>query len=153
MPNIRKARIQDVKAIHSLLMRTEDHEALVLPRSISQLYSHLRDFFVAEKNGEIVGCVALSITWEDLGEIRSLVVRKDMRGTGLGRKLVDTASSEAVTLGIFTIFTLTEVPGFFEKMGFERTPKDNLNQKIWADCLNCPRFPDLCNEVAMTMTL
>jgi len=150
---IRKARIQDIKEIHTLLMRQEDHESLVLPRSFSQLYSHVRDFFVAEENGELIGCVALSITWSDLAEIRSLVVAKARRGGGLGRKLVEAAMSEAVTLGIYTIFTLTEVPGFFEKLGYTATEMDNLNQKIWADCLNCPRFPDHCNEVAMTIEL
>lgn len=150
---IRKAKIADIKTIHTLLMRQEDHESLVLPRSFSQLYSHLRDFFVAEEDGTIYGCVALSITWADLAEVRSLVVSKDCRGRGIGRKLVDAALSEAVTLGIYSIFTLTEVPGFFEKMGFKRAQMDTLNQKIWADCLNCPRFPELCNEVAMTIDL
>ncbi|GAB7024544.1 N-acetyltransferase [Salidesulfovibrio brasiliensis] len=150
---IRKAKIADIKTIHTLLMRQEDHESLVLPRSFSQLYSHLRDFFVAEQDGKIYGCVALSITWADLAEVRSLVVSKDCRGGGIGRKLVDAALSEAVTLGIYSIFTLTEVPGFFEKMGFKRAAMDTLNQKIWADCLNCPRFPELCNEVAMTIEL
>lgn len=150
---IRKAKIPDVRAIHTLLLRQEDHESLVLPRSFSQLYSHLRDFFVVEEDGEIIGCVALSITWADLAEIRSLVVSKDSRGSGLGRKLVEAALSEALTLGIYSIFTLTEVPGFFERMGFAYTEMENLNQKIWADCLNCPRFPDLCNETAMTIEL
>lgn len=153
MPLIRKARIADIKPIHTLLMRQEDHESLVLPRSFSQLYSRVRDFFVAEEDGEVIGCVALSITWSDLAEIRSLVVTKVRRGGGLGRKLVEAAMSEAVTLGIYTIFTLTEVPDFFAKLGYSATEKDNLNQKIWADCLNCPRFPDHCNEVAMTIQL
>lgn len=153
MPVIRKATIQDVKAIHTLLMRQEDHDSLVLPRSFSQLYSRVRDFFVAEEDGDVIGCVALSITWQDLAEIRSLVVARSLRGNGLGRKLVEAAMSEAVTLGIYTIFTLTEVPGFFEKLDFAKTEMDNLNQKIWADCLNCPRFPDHCNEVAMTIQL
>lgn len=150
---IRKAKIPDIKVIHTLLMRQQDHESLVLPRSFSQLYSHLRDFFIAEEDGEVIGCVALSITWADLAEIRSLVVSKTCRGGGIGRKLVDAALSEAVTLGIYSIFTLTEVPGFFEKLGFERAEMDTLNQKVWADCLNCPRFPEHCNEVAMTIDL
>lgn len=150
---IRKAKIADIKAIHMLLMRQEDHESLVLPRSFSQLYSHLRDFFVAEDEGEILGCVALSITWADLAEVRSLVVSKVRRNKGLGRMLVDAALDEAKTLGIHSIFTLTEVPGFFERLGFARTEKESLNQKIWADCLNCPRFPEHCNEAAMTIHL
>lgn len=150
---IRKARIKDVKAIHSLLMHTEEHDGLVLPRSFSQLYSHLRDFVVAVEDGKIIGCCALSLIWEDLAEIRSLVVSPEHRGKHLGRKLVEACLSEAVTLGIYRVYTLTEVTGFFARLGFEEEGMESLNQKIFLDCLNCPRFPDLCNEVAMTINL
>lgn len=150
---IRKARIEDVKTIHGLLIHREEHEGLVLPRSFSQLYSHLRDFFVVVDDGRVVGCCALNIIWDNLAEIRSLVVEPEYRGTGLGRKLVDACLSEAVTLGIYKVYTLTEQTGFFERMGFVEEQMDSLNQKVFADCLNCPRFPDLCNEVAMVMAL
>lgn len=151
---IRKARIKDVKAIHRLLMQTEQHEGLVLPRSFSQLYSRLRDFVVAvDADDTVVGCCALSLIWEDLAEIRSLVVAPEQRGNNLGSKLVEACLSEAVTLGIYKVYTLTEVTGFFARLGFAEEGMDALNQKIFLDCLNCPRFPDHCNEVAMTINL
>lgn len=151
---IRKARIEDVKAIHGLLMHREEHEGLVLPRSFSQLYSHLRDFFVIiDDNDKVIGCCALNIIWENLAEIRSLVVEPEHRGKKLGRKLVEACLSEAVTLGIYKVYTLTEQAGFFSHLGFVEEEMDNLNQKVFADCLNCPRFPDHCNEVAMVITL
>lgn len=151
---IRKARIEDVKAVHSLLMHNEEHDGLVLPRSFSQLYSHLRDFFVTvDDDGRVVGCCALNIIWDNLAEIRSLVVMPEYRGRKLGRKLVEAALSEAVTLGIYSVYTLTEQAGFFAHMGFQQIPMDGLNHKVFADCLNCPRFPDLCNEVAMSLEL
>ena len=151
---IRKARIDDVKAIHGLLMHTEQHEGLVLPRSFSQLYSHLRDFVVAvDDDGKVIGCCALNLIWDNLAEIRSLVVTPAHRGKHLGRKLVEACLSEAVTLGIYKVYTLTEVTGFFSRLGFVEESMDTLNQKIFLDCLNCPRFPDLCNEVAMTLNL
>ena len=151
---IRKARIEDVKAVHGLLIHHEEHEGLVLPRSFSQLYSHLRDFFVAvDDDGAVIGCCALNIIWENLAEVRSLVVLPEHRGRKLGRKLVEACLSEAVTLGIYRVYTLTEQTGFFEHMGFEEEAMDGLNQKVFADCLNCPRFPDHCNEVAMVMQL
>lgn len=151
---IRKARIEDVKAIHGLLMHREEHDALVLPRSFSQLYSHLRDFFVAvDDDDTVIGCCALSLIWENLAEIRSLVVVPAHRGKKLGRKLVETCLSEAVTLGIYKVYTLTEEAGFFAHLGFGEEGMENLNQKIFQDCLNCPRFPDHCNEVAMTINL
>jgi amino-acid N-acetyltransferase len=154
MRMIRKARIQDVKAIHGLLMHREEHDGLVLPRSFSQLYSHLRDFFVAvDDGGAVIGCCALNIIWENLAEIRSLVVVPEHRGKRLGRKLVEACLSEAVTLGIFKVYTLTEQTGFFAHLEFVEEEMDGLNQKVFADCLNCPRFPDHCNEVAMVMAL
>eukprot|EP00828_Plagiopyla_frontata_P049001 TRINITY_DN9592_c0_g1_i3.p2 TRINITY_DN9592_c0_g1~~TRINITY_DN9592_c0_g1_i3.p2 ORF type:complete len:333 (+),score=130.40 TRINITY_DN9592_c0_g1_i3:174-1172(+) len=151
---IRKARIADVKVIHSLLMHNEEHDGLVLPRSFSQLYSHLRDFFVAvDDEGRVVGCCGLNIIWDNLAEIRSLVVVPEHRGRKLGRKLVEAALSEAVTLGIYSVYTLTEQAGFFTHLGFTETAMNGLNQKVFADCLNCPRFPDHCNEVAMVLEL
>ncbi|QJB56253.1 N-acetyltransferase [Pseudodesulfovibrio sp. zrk46] len=152
--DIRKARMDDVKAIHGLLMHNTAEEGLVLPRSLSQLYSHLRDFFVAlDADGKVVGCCALNIIWDNLAEVRSLRVDPVQRGRKLGRKLVEACLSEAVTLGIYKVYTLTEETGFFAHLGFEEESMDNLNQKVFTDCLNCPRFPDHCNEVAMIMAL
>lgn len=152
---IRKARIEDVKAIHGLLIHHEQHEGLVLPRSFSQLYSHLRDFFVMvdDDDGAVIGCCALNIIWENLAEIRSLVVLPKYRGRKYGRKLVEASLSEAVTLGIYKVYTLTEQTGFFAHLGFVEEDMEKLNQKVFTDCLNCPRFPDHCNEVAMVLEL
>lgn len=148
---IRKARIKDVKAVHAMLLNCTD--GLVLPRSFNQLYSHLRDFFVAvDDTDNTVGCCALSICWEDLGEIRSLFVVPELRGTGLARKLIEACISEALTLGIYRVFTLTDKPAFFVKQGFDEVGKEVLPQKVWADCINCPRFPD-CDEVPLLMNL
>ena len=151
---LRKARITDVKGVHKLLMNTKADDGLVLPRSYNQLYSHLRDFFVVarEEDDEVLACCALSICWENLAEVRSLVVASELRGQGMGRKLIDACLSDALTLGIYRVFALTNTQSFFLKMGFTEVSKDSLPQKVWSDCLNCPRFPD-CDEVAMLMEL
>ncbi|MDQ7835664.1 MAG: N-acetyltransferase [Humidesulfovibrio sp.] len=151
---LRKARITDVKGIHKLLMTTSGDDGLVLPRSFNQLYSHLRDFFViaSGEDDSVLACCALSISWENLAEVRSLVVAREQRGQGLARKLVEACVSDAVTLGIYRVFALTNTVAFFEHMGFSETSKDSLPQKVWSDCLNCPRFPD-CDEIAMIMEL
>jgi len=99
-----------------------------------------------------VGCCALAICWEDLAEIRSLAVDETARNQGLGANLVEAALSEAVTLGLFRVFTLTYRVHFFQRLGFVETPKDKLPQKVWADCLNCPKFPE-CDETAMLIEL
>lgn len=78
---LRKANIQDVPAIHHLVMHNSQ-KGLLLPRSYNDLYSHLRDFFVLDSQGagKIIGCCALSITWKNLAEIRSLVVGEPLQG-------------------------------------------------------------------------
>ncbi len=154
---VRKARIADVKPIHSLLMEWASKEML-LPRSLSQLYTHVREFFVIESQkrqepaGTIIGCCALSIIWEDLAEIRSLAVMEAYCGRGYGRILMDAAEKEARELGLRRLFALTYQVAFFEHMGFAKVSKDTLPQKVWSDCINCPRFPD-CDEVAVARVL
>jgi amino-acid N-acetyltransferase len=152
---LRKARITDVKGIHKLLITPMGDDGLVLPRSYNQLYSHLRDFFVVvdeTADDVVLACCALSICWENLAEVRSLVVAREARGQGLGRRLVEAGLSDAVTLGIYRVFALTNTVTFFAHMGFSEVTKDSLPQKVWSDCLNCPRFPD-CDEIAMLMEL
>lgn len=150
---IRKARVQDVKRIHGMLMHFSK-QGLLLPRSYNELYSHLRDFFVIAPlgAGDIMGCCALTITWEDLGEIRSLVVDESLQKHGWGKRLVEACLSEALTLGIYRIFTLTYQDSFFSRMDFSEVNKDVLPQKVWSDCLKCPKFPD-CDEICMLMEL
>lgn len=150
---IRKARMQDVHAIHGLLMTCANRGDL-LPRSLNDLYSRLRDFYViaSREDEAILGCCAFAICWEDIAEIRSLVVADELRHGGWGRKLVEACLSESVIFGVYRVFTLTYVPGFFEKLGFKEVGKEILPQKVWADCLNCPKFPE-CDEIAMLLEL
>jgi amino-acid N-acetyltransferase len=152
---LRKAMVKDVKQIHELLMKeVGTGEGIVLPRSFNDLYNRLRDFYVLEDdvNRAIVGCCALAITWNDIAEIRSLVVSPSLRKKGWGRRLVEACVSEALTFGLFRVFTLTAKPEFFKKLGFCLVDHATLPQKVWADCLNCPKYPDQCNEVAMQLT-
>ena len=150
---LRKATVRDVKSIHSVLLQAAA-EGLLLPRALNQLYNHLRDFHVLDSydGAGLMGCCALSITWEDLAEIRSLVVSKSLRGQGYGRRLAQACMDEGVALGIGRVFTLTYAVEFFETIGFVKVSKDQLPQKVWADCIHCPKFPD-CDEHAMLLDL
>jgi amino-acid N-acetyltransferase len=145
---IRKARMADVKMIQKLIAEYA-RKGDMLPRSLSEIYENLRDYFVcAEDGGEVVGSAAVHLMWEDLAEVRSLAVREDRMGRGVGTKLVEACISEAIVLGITRVFALTYKPGFFEKLGFQRVDKSELPHKIWSDCLKCSKFPD-CDEVAL----
>lgn len=151
---IRKAVINDVPHIHRLLQEY-GRKGELLSRPLSQLYDHLRDFWVCqEKAGDagIIGCCALQFCWEDLAEIRSLAVRPDATGRGIGTQLADTALAEARAYHIRKVFTLTYRPGFFQRLGFVPVDRSELPLKIWSDCITCVQFPN-CNENAMILDL
>ncbi len=120
----------------------------MIPRTINELYENVRDFVVCEEQGVLKGACALHVLWEDLAEIRSLAVRKESQRMGLGKKMVKRCVAEAKSLGIKRVFALTYQPLFFKKMGFEEIDKSSLPQKIWGDCVRCPKFPE-CDEHAL----
>jgi amino-acid N-acetyltransferase len=144
---VRKAKIRDVKEIHSLILPFAS-EGRLLPRSLSELYARVRDFFVAEDDGRVIGCAALKIIWDDLSEIASLAVKLEYQRKGIGRQLVEACLEEAKSLGLPRTFVLTYETAFFERLGFKVVDKSIFPQKIWVDCLKCPKFPN-CDEVAM----
>jgi amino-acid N-acetyltransferase len=146
---LRKATIKDIKAIHRLLQEYGAKGEL-LPRPLSELYDHVRDFsvYVEEKDNSVTGCCALQFCWEDLAEIRSLAVHPEYLEQQIGTKLVNNALDEAKSFHIKKIFTLTYRPEFFSQFGFAQTDRSELPLKIWADCIMCVKFPD-CDETAM----
>ncbi len=148
---IRKAYIKDAIFIHSLVNRfAKDDE--MLPRSLNEIYENIRDFFICEYKGEIIGASALHILWENLAEIRSVAVSKEYQKKGIGKKLIDRCLKEAKALGVEKVFALTYNSKFFKKLGFKDIDKNTLPQKIWGDCLKCPKFPE-CEEVAVIKML
>lgn len=148
---IRKAKIQDIKQIQELINSFAKQD-LMLPRSLNELYETLRDFWVFEEDKKIVGCCALHISWQDLAEIKSLAVKRNRHGKGIGSKLITTCIKEAKELGTKKLFVLTYKPGFFRKFGFKKIKHSSLPHKIWAECINCPKFPN-CKEIAMIKQL
>ena len=149
--NVRKARMGDIPEIHTLVNSFATRGEM-LGRSRSELYEGLRDFFVVEQDGRVVGCSALHINWEDLAEVRSLAVAPELQGKGMGKTLVSACIEEARSLGIARIYALTYRPGFFEGVGFSKVPKESLPHKVWGDCLKRPQFPN-CDEDAVIMEL
>jgi amino-acid N-acetyltransferase len=148
---LRKAQIQDVKEIQKLLMHYANRGDM-LSRSLSELYEALRDFYIFEEEGQIVGVAALHIVWEDLAEIRSVAVAEATGRKGVGTEVVNACIAEAKLLGLKKLFCLTYKPDFFARFGFQIVDKSQLPHKVWGDCIKCAKFPD-CDEIAMTMDL
>jgi amino-acid N-acetyltransferase len=143
--------MKDVPIVHELVNDYASRGEM-LARSRSEIYEGLRDFFIAEEEGQILGCAALHINWEDLAEVRSLAVLETAQKRGIGKKLVEACIQEARDLGVAKVYALTYRPGFFEQLGFDQVPKETLPHKIWGDCLKCPQFPN-CDEDAVMMEI
>ena len=149
---IRKAQIQEVPEIRRFLSEFS-LDGGILPRTLADLYAQLRDYFVyREDQGPIIGVAALHVCWAGLGEIRSVAVAPAYRGRGLGARLVKTCLEEAKVLGLSEVFLLTMAPDFFKSFGFRVVSREDLLPIVWADCVNCVKFPD-CDEIPMVLDL
>lgn len=151
MGGLRRAKVADARAIHRVL-ETHAARGLLLPRSLWDIYSHIREFHVWEEDGILVGVCALHIVWEDLAELRSFCVMESHRRRGIGRTLATASIEEGQDLGVRRVFVLTYIPNYFRKMGFHEVEKSELPQKVWADCIHCVKFPE-CDEIPLLKEL
>ena len=154
---LRKARNGDVPQIRALInemaARTDQDykHGHMLPRSLTELYEHIRDYTVlADDDDKVAGCCGLHSAWDGLAELKALAVSDDVQGQGWGRRLVEAVLAEAEPLGIECVFTLTNKMEFFEKLDFVPIDMRLLPQRVWSECTNCPKFMVACDEVAMT---
>ncbi len=149
--NVRQARLADVPRMMPLLNQYAQ-QAEILPRTEEDVYRSIREWVVAEAEHKLVGMGSLLVVWQNLAEIRSLVIDPNCQGRGLGRKIVNLLLDEARLLALPRVFALTRKPGFFLKMGFELTRIEKLPRKVVRDCVFCPKF-HACDEVALTISL
>jgi amino-acid N-acetyltransferase len=147
MSEVRKPRLSEVYDLKQLL-DSAVAEGKVLPRQLPELYENVRDFYVYVDEKGVGGCVALHIDMVDLAEVRSLVVRPDLRGRGVGGRLVKATLQEADSLDIARVYALTREEKFFLKLGFRMVDKAELPYKVFKDCMRCRLFPG-CDEVAV----
>jgi amino-acid N-acetyltransferase len=148
---IRQAVVADAKPIMTLVNELAVKQVM-LPRSPASVIENIRDFVVAEVDGQFAGCGALAVTWTDIAEVRSLAVSPAMQKHGIGKKIVDALVVDAKRLGIPRLFAFTYVQSFFEKMGFHVCAHDDLPHKVFNDCMHCPKF-QACDEIAMERVL
>lgn len=163
MFTIRKAKISDAKQIKKII-DLYANKGLMLVRPIYEIYEDIRDFFVAEIDEEIVGCVAAHVFGKEhrpgaeeaiLAEIRALAISENHQRKGIGRKLIEECIQDLKKLDVTKIFILSTKDSldFFKKIGFKEVEKVELPQKIWQECIKCPRFPYECNEIALFLDI
>ena len=146
---LRPAEMQDVHNIH-LLLHDYATQGVLLDRSEEDIAFYLNNFTVAvDENNSLLGCMAVRDFGSDLLEVRSLAIQPDLRKSGLGRKLIANAIARLdEERGSYRLFALTLQPGFFERLNFEIVEKELFPEKIWADCVHCPKR-ERCDEIAV----
>ena len=148
--HFRQARREETDAILALFAE-EVKAGRMLPRDRGKVEQGITNWRVAEKNGQIIGCVSLVVFNQELCEVRSLAVSPEFRGNGLGKELIAAALGLAEERSIPKVLTLTRSPGLFEQLGFRRDTIQNYPEKVWKDCLPCPLI-DHCDETALIYT-
>lgn len=143
----RRAILPDAPAIRELVA-VHIGDGTLLPRTLPEICENIRDFVVLESEGEIIGCGALHLYGVHLAEIRSITVRADFNGRGCGRVLVSALLEEARHQQVTCVCLFTRIPGFFEALGFQAAERSAIPDKLYKDCITCPRIHD-CDEVAM----
>jgi amino-acid N-acetyltransferase len=130
-PIVRRARIADIRKIKALV--DADAGRVLLEKNLVVLYEAVHEFRVAEAGDEVLGAGALHVLWEDIAELRTVVVHKAARGQGIGRLLVDRLIDEARELGLRRLFVLTFETGFFARHGFVEIEGAPVSQEVFAE--------------------
>ncbi len=143
----RRAVLPDAPAIEGLI-KAYSGDGTLLPRTIIDINENIRDFYVVDDATGIIGCGALHLYGIHLAEIRSVAVRADLAKRGAGKMLVEALMWEAAHQHVSCVCLFTRIPDFFSKFGFRMVERTSLPDKIYKDCLNCPRL-HACDEFAM----
>ena len=135
MIEVRPARSTDVKGIRKLIDTYAPQRRLLTKETVT-LYESVQEFTVAVENGEIVGCGAIHVLWEDLAEVRTVAVAENLRRQGVGHKLMEAIIERAREIGVHRIFCLTFETQFFGKHGFEEIQGTPVDPEVYAQLLH-----------------
>ncbi|HLP23774.1 MAG TPA: amino-acid N-acetyltransferase [Microbacteriaceae bacterium] len=132
---VRRARTSDVSGILAVV-DPYVNERILLGKERVEFYEAIPEFRVAvDDSGRIVGCGALHVMWEDLGEVRTLAVAADWRGTGVGHALLEALIEDARGLGLSRLFCLTFETDFFAAHGFGEMGAETVSPELYAELL------------------
>ncbi|MET0772761.1 MAG: amino-acid N-acetyltransferase [Candidatus Limnocylindrales bacterium] len=131
---VRRARTPDVRAIRSLVEPMARSRRIVSKDAVAY-YEAVHEFRVVEVDREVVGCGALHVMWEDVAEVRTVAVRPEFKGRGLGSALLTGLLQDARDLGVQRVFCLTFETGFFGGHGFQPIDGQAVEPQVYAELL------------------
>jgi len=134
---VRPARTSDVRGILELLEPWVARRIL-LGKEVVTVYESVQEFVVAESDGVLVGCGALHVMWEDLGEVRTLIVADEWLHHGVGGALVERLEQNALALGLSRLFCLTFEVDFFTRRGFAPIGEQIVDANVYSQLLRSP---------------
>ena len=143
----RNAILPDADAIQELIA-TYSGDGTLLPRTFAEICENIRDFVVVEDHHQVIACGALHLYGPHLAEVRSIAVDPHAKGKGAGRRVVKALLEEAERQQVNGVCLFTRIPEFFAPLGFAAASREDLPDKMYKDCLACPRL-HCCDEVAM----
>jgi amino-acid N-acetyltransferase len=132
----RPARTSDIKSIRAIIDSHFENGRLLKKETVT-LYESVQEFIVAVDgaSGEVVGCGALHVLWEDLAEIRSVAVKDEFRGQGIGHSILKAVIERAEAIGVKRIFCLTFETAFFGSVGFEEIEGTPVDPDVYEELL------------------
>jgi N-acetylglutamate synthase-like GNAT family acetyltransferase len=148
---IRTAGAHEADAIHELI---DEHlaEGHLLPRELGEILVHAHRFAVAVQDDEVLACAELAPLSRSVAEVRSMVVSREARSVGVGRRMIDELVRRAAAAGFDKLCAFTHSPGYFVHLGFSIVPHAWLPEKIVTDCHACSRFRR-CGQYAVVRAL
>ena len=163
---LRAAVAADAPALLELIAAHLE-EGRLLPRALDELTVHAPRFVIAveqpadirrgdnasaRRGDRIVGCAELAQLSPNVAEIRSLVVSRAARNTGVGNRMVEALATRARNEGFTRLCAFAHDPAFFVRRGFSIVPHTWVPEKIAHDCTTCPLFRN-CGQFAIVMDI
>ena len=131
---VRPAKTSDIKKIRMIVDSFAQQRRLLSKETVT-LYEGVQEFTVAEVDGEVVGCGALHVLWEDLAEVRTVAVVESMHGKGIGHEILENILSRAKEIGVKKVFCLTFETKFFGAHGFTEIQGAPVEPDVYAQLL------------------
>ena len=131
---VRPARTGDVRAIRSFI-DAYSTDGRLLSKATVTLFEDIQEFLVAELDGEVVGCGALHVMWEDLAEVRTLAVAPEHSRKGIGSLLLSALMQRARDVGVKRVFCLTFMVDFFQAHGFAEIDDTPVDHSVYEQLL------------------